>query len=100
MQYVCETAQKVNERFNEIRTGFKHLYIYIYEIYKTISCHFDEGNCKVKKLEKLEGYVRTPRNSLGASCTSFRKERESRGYWSYKHFVYMVWTTGVMMGIN
>ena len=52
MQYVCETAQKVNERFNEIRTGFKHPYIY--EIYKTISCHFDEGNCKVKKLEKLE----------------------------------------------
>lgn len=29
MQYVCETAQKVNERFNEIRTGFKQLYIYM-----------------------------------------------------------------------
>lgn len=78
VQYVCETAQKANERFNENRTGFKHPYIY--EIHKTISCHFDEGNCRVKKLEKLEGYVRTPRNSLGASCTSFRKERESRGY--------------------
>ena len=60
MQYVCETAQKVNERFNGHITGFKHLDIY--GICKIISCHFDEGNYNVKILEKLEGYARTYRN--------------------------------------
>ena len=85
LQYVGETAQKLNERFNCHRSGFKHPDKYGF--CHILSDHFNKGVCKdasysVQILEKLEGNGRTERNALDPSVTSIRKDREM--FWIYQ----------------
>lgn len=84
-QYVGETVQKLNKRFNQHRKGIKSPEKY--GTCRILSNHFNEGLCKgesytVQILEKLEGEGRTARGALDASITSKRKEREL--YWMMK----------------
>lgn len=79
LQYVGETCQRLNERFNWHRSGFKHPEKYGF--CHILSDHFHKGVCKdasysVQILEKLEGNGRTERNALDPSVTSLRKKRE------------------------
>ena len=85
LQYVGETVQKLNARFNKHRQGIKSPEKY--GTCRILSNHFNEGCCRGKSfsvqiLEKLEGNGRTARGALDASITSKRKEREL--YWMLK----------------
>ena len=85
LQYVGETAQQLNARFNGHRTGIKHPKKHGF--CRILSEHFNKGCCKnasyqVQILEKLEGNGRTARGALDASQTSKRKAREL--YWMLK----------------
>jgi len=79
MQYIGETAQKLNARFTSHRSGIKQPDKY--GTCKILSKHFNEGVCKgsnysVQILEKLTGTGRTERNAIDASMTSHRKKKE------------------------
>ena len=85
LQYVGETAQSLNARFNGHRTGIKNPEKHGF--CRILAEHFNHGNCKgasykVQILEKLEGNGRTARGALDASQTSRRKAREL--YWTLK----------------
>ena len=80
LQYVGETAQKLNERFNFHKTGFRHPTKHGH--CRILSTHFNEGLCKgatykVQILEKLQGNGRTARGALDPSITQFRKSKET-----------------------
>ena len=69
LQYVGETAQKLNKRFNWHRTGFNQPDNYGFCC--ILSDHSHNGVCcnassLVQILEKLEGNSRTARNALDA----------------------------------
>lgn len=79
LQYVGETVQQLNQRFNGHRSGFnnpdKHGYC------KILRNHFNKGICKDSKyvvqiVEKLEGSGRTERNAIDPAITTFRRKRE------------------------
>ena len=79
MQYVDETAHKLNEKFNGHWTGFKHPGKNGF--CKILSRNFHEGKCKgasyqVQILEKAEGNGITSRNGLDASWSFLRKQLE------------------------
>ena len=85
LQYVGETAQALNARFNGHRAGIKNPSKNGF--CRILSEHFNKGHCKnatynVQILEKLEGTGRTSRGALDASQTSKRKAREL--YWILK----------------
>ena len=85
LQYVGETALKINERFNLHRSGFRYPANYGY--CKRLSNHFSEGLCKnanysVQIIEKLEGNGRTGRKALDTQVTSLRKTQET--HWMLK----------------
>jgi len=80
LQYVGETAQKLNERINFHKTGFRHPSKHGH--CKILSDHFNVGVCKgasykVQIVEKLEGDGRTSRGSLDPSLTQIRKKKET-----------------------
>ena len=82
IQYVGETVQKINKRFNWHRTGLKNPEKYGF--CRILSEHFNNGVCKgasytVQILEKLEGNGRTPRGAIDPSQTAHKKSREM--YW-------------------
>ena len=79
LQYVGETSQQLNARFNGHRTGIrdpaKH------GTCKYLSNHFNFGVCKgssytVQILEKLPGTGRTARGAIDPKVTCVRKSRE------------------------
>ena len=79
LQYVGETVQKLNERLNWHKSGFRNPKKYGF--CRVLSNHFHKGICKgasftVQILEKLEGNGRTSRNAMDASITSLRKRKE------------------------
>ena len=79
LQYVGETAQQLNARFNGHRLGMKNPKKY--GTCKILSNHFDKGVCKdsdytVQVIEKLEGSGRTERHSIDPKITSKRRKRE------------------------
>ena len=79
LQYVGETAQKLNERINFHKTGFRHPTKHGH--CKILSDHFNVGMCKgasykVQIIEKLEGDGRTERGALDPSLTQIRKQKE------------------------
>ena len=79
LQYVGETAQKLNERFNLHITGFRHPKKHGH--CRVLTEHFTTGKCKgakytVQIIEKLEGNGRTERGGLDAKSTQLRKQRE------------------------
>ena len=85
LQYVGETALKLNERFNIHKTGFRHPHKHGH--CRILSEHFTLGKCKgakytVQIIEKLEGNGRTKRGGLDAKSTQLRKSRET--YWMNK----------------
>ena len=78
LQYVGETVQILNRRYNWHRTGFNQPGKCGF---RTLSDHFDKGICcntssSVQTLKKLEGNGRTARNALDASITSISKQSE------------------------
>ena len=80
LQYVGETVQKLNERFNLHKTGFRHPKKHGH--CRILSEHFNQGLCKgatykVQILEKIERSGSTSRGALDPSCTQYRKERET-----------------------
>lgn len=82
MQYVGETCQQLNSRFNGHRAGMKNPKKQT--SCKILSHHFNFGVCKDSKykvqiLEKLEGNGRTERGAIDSKITSLRKSREL--YW-------------------
>ena len=82
LQYVGETAQKLNERFNGHKTGFRHPNKHGH--CKILSDHFSKGICsgssyKMQIIEKLEDNGRTERWALDARERTYRKSRET--YW-------------------
>ena len=85
LQYVGETVQKINERLNWHKSGFRNPKKYGY--CRVLSEHFHKGLCKnasyiVQILEKIEGNGRTPRGAMDASITSLRKQIER--FWMLK----------------
>ena len=85
LQYVGETVQRLNQRFNKHRQGIKSPQKY--GTCRILSNHFNEGCCrgktyKVQILEKLEGNGRTARGAIDPTLTCKRKEREL--YWMLK----------------
>ena len=79
LQYVGETVQKLNERLNWHKSGFRNPKKYGY--CRILSDHFHKGVCRnasftVQILEKLEGNGRTKRNAMDASITAIRKRKE------------------------
>ena len=79
LQYVGETCQKLNKRFNWHNSGFK--YPNKYGFCKILNNHFNNGLCKdsqysVKILEKLSGSGRTENDSMDISSNPIRKQRE------------------------
>ena len=79
LQYVGQTVQKLNERFNLQKTGFnqpsKHGLCLI------LSDHFHKGvfwsaSYSVKILKSVEGNRRIARNALDAFIISRRKQRD------------------------
>lgn len=85
LQYVGETSQQLNARFNGHRTGIRKLTKH--GTCKYLSNHFNFGVCKdssytVQILEKLKGTGRTARGAIDPKITSLRKSREN--YWIMK----------------
>ena len=79
LQYVGETAQQLNVRFNGHRMGLNNPKKY--GTCKILSNHFNKGVCKgsnyhVQVIEKIEGSGRTERNAIDPKETSFRRKRE------------------------
>ena len=79
LQYVGETAQKLNERFAFHNTCL--LYPTKYSFCRILSNHFNEGHCKgadyfVTILEKLPGSGRTERGAVDLKTKSERKTKE------------------------
>ena len=79
LQYVGETAQQLNTRFNGHRLGIKNPKKY--GTCKILSNHFNKGVCKgseysVQVIEKLEGSGRTEHGGIDPKKTSFRRKRE------------------------
>ena len=82
LQYVGETCQKLNKRFNWHMSCFKNPQKYSY--CRILNSHFTEGHCKGAKytvsiLEKMEGTGRTDRDTMDFSAKADRKKREK--YW-------------------
>jgi len=85
LQYVGETCQKLNERFNWHNTCFNNPKKYSF--CKILNSHFNSGLCKdatyeVQILEKLEGSGRTDRNAMDMGAKPLRKSREL--FWMLK----------------
>ena len=79
LQYVGETAQQLNARFNGHRVGMKNPKKY--GTCKILSNHFNKGVCKgshynVQIIEKLEGTGRTEEEAVDPKVTSSRRKRE------------------------
>ena len=79
MQYVGETCQQLNARFNWHNTCFRHPEKYAF--CKILNNHFREGLCKEEKysvriLEKLPGSGRTEENVMDMDSKPLRKARE------------------------
>ena len=76
-QYIDQTVQRINERFDGHRTGFEHPDKHGF--CKISSRNFHDGNCKdascnVQILEKLEDNGSTSTNTLDALCSYLRKQ--------------------------
>ena len=84
-QYVGETYQNLNKRFNWHNSCFRNTTAYSFcKIYNT---HFTKGYCKdssytVNIIEKLEGIERSDRNTIDFAAESIRKAREA--YWMHE----------------
>ena len=79
LQYVGETCQQLNERFQSHRKGFKTPSMQI--SCKLLTSHFTKGICKgaghsVQIIEKLDGDGRNGGKYLDPKSTKERKERE------------------------
>ena len=79
LQYVGETCQNLNNRFNWHNSCFRNPAKFSF--CKVLNNHFHKGPCKdstynVTIIEKLEGTGRTNRNLMDKSVTPFRKSRE------------------------
>ena len=79
LQYVGETCQQLNERFQSHRKGFKTPSMQI--SCKILTSHFTKGICKgaghsVQIIEKLDGDGRNGGKCLDPRSTKERKERE------------------------
>ena len=79
LQYVGETAQQLNARFNGHRVGMKNPKKY--GTCKILSNHFNKGVCKgsnysVQIIEKFEGSGRTEDDAIDPKVTSRRRKRE------------------------
>ena len=82
LQYVGETCQKLNKRFNWHNSCLRHPSKYSY--CKRLNDHFTSGRCKgstysVSIIEKLEGTGLTNRGIMDPQYTPARKARET--YW-------------------
>ena len=82
-QYIDQTVQKLNERFNGHRTGFEHPDKH--RFCKILSRNFHDGNCKdascdVQILERLEDNGRTSKNILDVHAVTLRSNVRSTGY--------------------
>ena len=78
-QYVGETCQNLNKRFNWHSSCFRNPAKYAF--CKILNSHFDKGYCKgssytVNILEKLEGTGRNDRNAMDVTSKPVRKARE------------------------
>ena len=92
LQYVGETSQNLNKRFNWHNSCFKKPTGYSF--CKILNTPFSKGCCKdssytVNIIEKLEGKGRTERNAMDFAVKPLRKAREN-----YEQFFHMVLMTG------
>jgi len=79
LQYVGETAQKLNARFNLHRSGIRNKDKI--NFCKRLCSHFHEGLCKdaeftVNVIEKLEGNGRLPNGKVDLDIASLRRRKE------------------------
>ena len=85
LQYVGETINKLNERFNKHDSAFSNNKTTAFCV--ILTNHFNSGKCKGAKytvniLEKLDGSGRTERRAMDPESTAYRKQREI--YWMLK----------------
>ena len=85
LQYVGETSQNLNKRFNWHNSCFRNPIAYSF--CKILNTHFTKGSCKdssytVNIIEKLEGTGRTERNTMDFAAKPLRKARET--YWMHE----------------
>ena len=85
LQYVGETSQNLNKRFNWHNSCFRNPTAYSF--CKILNTHFSKGYCKdssytVNIIEKLEGTGRTERNTMDFAAKPLRKARET--YWMHE----------------
>ena len=94
LQYVGETSQNLNKRFNWHNTCFRNPTAYSF--CKILNTHFSKGYCKhssytVNIIENLEWTGRTDRNTMDFAARPIRKARKT--YWMHelwKNFPYGV----------
>ena len=80
LQYVGETSQNLNKRFNWHNSCFRNPTAYSF--CKILNTHFSKGYCKdhsyaVNIIENLEGAGRTKRNTMDFAAKPIRKARET-----------------------
>ena len=85
LQYVGETSQNLNKRFNWHNTCFRNPTAYSF--CKILNTHFSKGYCKhssytVNIIENLEWTGRTDRNTMDFAARPIRKARKT--YWMHE----------------
>ena len=80
LQYIRETSQNLNKRFNWHNSCFRNPTAYSF--CKILNTHFSKGYCKdssytVNIIENLEGTGRTERNTMDFEAKPLRKARET-----------------------
>ena len=80
LQYVGETSQNLNKRFNWHNSCFRNPTAYSFR--KILNTHFSKGYCEdysytVNIIENLEGTGRTERNTMDFAAKPIRKARET-----------------------
>ena len=85
LQYIRETSQNLNKRFNWHNSCFKDPTAYSF--CKILNTHFSKGFCKdssctVNSIEKPEGTGRAGRNTMDVAAKPLRKARET--YWMHE----------------
>ena len=82
LQYVGETSQNLNKRFDQHNSCFRNATEYSF--CKVLNIYFSKGYCKDSSytaniIEKLEGTRRTDSNTMDFSTKPLQKARET--YW-------------------